>query len=45
MEKCINNEKWNQFHNYIEESRINMNVRQVLNESQVSITDQQCNYK
>lgn len=40
MEKCVINENWDQFNNYIEESRINMNVRQVLNESQISITDQ-----
>lgn len=45
MEKCINNENWNQFNNYIEGSRINMNVRQVLNESQIGITDQKFNNK
>lgn len=45
MDKCINNENWNQFNNYIEGSRINMNVRQVLNESQIGITDQKFNNK
>lgn len=39
MERCKNNKIWKQFESYIEESRINMNVRQVLNEKQVSIKD------
>lgn len=42
MEKSTNDEIWNQFNSYIEESRINMNVRQVLNEREISITDQKC---
>lgn len=45
MEKSADNENWNRFNKYIEESRINMNVRQVLNESQISITDQKFNNK
>lgn len=32
------NKKWERFRNYIQESRINMNVRQVLNEKQNSIS-------
>ncbi|KAH9642230.1 hypothetical protein HF086_005560 [Spodoptera exigua] len=37
MNENIDNQKWNRFRNYIQESRINMNVRQVLNENQNSI--------
>ena len=38
MEENIDNKKWQRFRNYIQESRINMNVRQVLNEKQDSIS-------
>ncbi|KAF9422913.1 hypothetical protein HW555_001456 [Spodoptera exigua] len=37
MNENIDNKIWNRFRNYIQESRINMNVRQVLNENQNSI--------
>lgn len=39
MNENIDNIEWRKFQNYIAESRINMNVRQVLNEKQNSLTD------
>ncbi|CAG4952712.1 unnamed protein product [Colias eurytheme] len=40
MNKNLNEEEWRKFNNYVEESRININVRQVLNENQSSLSDQ-----
>ncbi|KAI5646379.1 2OG-Fe(II) oxygenase superfamily domain-containing protein [Phthorimaea operculella] len=37
MSKNLNDSDWNDFSNYIKESRINMNVRQVLNDKQSSL--------
>ncbi|KAL4704690.1 hypothetical protein ACJJTC_002165 [Scirpophaga incertulas] len=34
----IDNKEWSDFNNYIKESRINVNVRQVLNENQTSLS-------
>ncbi|CAK1582806.1 unnamed protein product, partial [Parnassius mnemosyne] len=39
MNRNIDNKEWNLFKNYIQESRINMNVRQVLHEHQKSLLD------
>lgn len=39
MEKNSDNAEWSMFSKYVEESRINMNVRQVLHENQTSLTD------
>lgn len=38
MKDNVDNKKWQRFRDYIQESRINMNVRQVLNEKQDSIS-------
>lgn len=40
MNEIIENDKWSKFENYIKESRININVRQVLNEKQISLADE-----
>lgn len=37
--KDINNEEWKRINDYIAESRINMNVRQVLYANQLSLKD------
>lgn len=37
MNENIENIEWRKFQNYIAQSRINMNVRQVLNENQSSL--------
>lgn len=37
MKRNEDNQEWKRFEDYIRESRINMNVRQVLNEKQISL--------
>ncbi|XP_045773990.1 nucleic acid dioxygenase ALKBH1 [Maniola jurtina] len=39
MERNIENKEWSKFNSYVEESRININVRQVLNANQESLLD------
>lgn len=39
LNRNADNIEWRPFQNYIAEARINMNVRQVLNEKQKSLTD------
>lgn len=39
MNQNADNIEWRKFQNYIATARINMNVRQVLNEKQKSLTD------